>query len=189
MNPHQLVVAGQIWFALGAVGDHILNRLRILRLQLDISRKARAAQADHAGILNPLDDLLVRQLVRAHPLGIIGKRGEQPVVGDHNAFRQSAADHTALLDHLDRTGTAGMNRRGNKAVRFGKQLAHPDLIILFDDRFGRFTDMLAERENHLPFRIEKTQTAFPAQFLVPFGMHAAAKCVFHCSADSFHDWI
>ena len=40
---------------------------------------------------------------------------------------------------------------------------------------------------YISLRIEEAQTAFPAQVLVTFRMNAAAKCVFHCRVDSFHD--
>ena len=78
-----------------------------------------------------------------------------------------------------------MNRCGNESVRFGEQLSHLYLIILLDYRLRGFSDVHGKRENHLSFRVEEAQTAFPAQVLVAFRMNAAAKCVFHCSADSF----
>ena len=80
-----------------------------------------------------------------------------------------------------------MNRCGNKAVRFREQLPHLHLIILFHHRFRGFSNVHGKRENHLSLRIEETQTAFPAQVLMTCGMYAAAKCVFHCNADSFHN--
>ena len=185
MDPHQLVIAGQVRFALCAVGNHIFNRIRIFRLQLDIGREPRTAQADHTRRLDAVDNFLVGEAGRVFPLRIVRIRGKLPVVADHDAVRQRTANHPALLDPLDRTGAAGMDRRRDKTIRFCKQLAYLHLIILLYHRFGRFADVLTERENHFSLRIEETQTAFPAQFLVPFGMYTAAKCIFHCWTTPF----
>ena len=56
--------------------------------------------------------------------GCLGSGGAvTAVVVDDDAFRHSAAEHPAFFDRLDLAGAAGMDRRGDKAVRFGEQKA------------------------------------------------------------------
>ena len=75
--PHELVVAGDVGLALGAVGDDVLDGQRVLGSQLHMGGEARAAEARDARVGHPLEDLLVGDvgdillLVKGAGLGVL----------------------------------------------------------------------------------------------------------------------
>ena len=106
MNPHQLIIAGQIGFALRAVGNHVFNCGRVFRLQFHRRWESGTAQADNTGSLHALDDLAVGQLGCFLPDTVIRSRREQPVIVNNDAHCHASAEHTALFDRLDLSGAA-----------------------------------------------------------------------------------
>ena len=176
---HELVVAGDVGLALGAVGDDVLDGQGVLGRQLHMGGEARAAETRDARVGHPLDDLLagdardVLLLVKGAGLGVLA------VVVDDDALLQDAGDGAALLHRLHRARAGRDDVGGDEAVRRADDLAHQHGVALLDDGLGRFADVLCQGKDHLPLGVESAQRCFLAQFLAFPRMHTAAKGVPH----------
>ena len=88
---HDPVIAGQVWFALAAVNDQVVDSLALWWGELDVGRKCRSAKSHHAHGLDARDYLLTREVLKGSwfsgqdllcraGIGPKGDRGHHPAV-------------------------------------------------------------------------------------------------------------
>ena len=142
------MVRGQKRLALAGVDEHGVNGLA--GLELYVSREARAAHADDAGVLDDLDDV-VRGEPRQVALGLDGLGdGILPVVFDDHCHGGDALDRMQpRLHRRDGAADGGVDRGADEARGLADDLAHLHIIAHLDHRVGRGADVLGHGDHDL----------------------------------------
>ena len=153
-----------------------MDLVRFLGGQLYVGGEARAAQAHDARLPDPVQDILVGQMgeVLFGPQALHG--GISAVVFHHDALAHRPGNGPALFHGLDLAGAGADDAGGHEAVGLGQLLSYQNRVVLLDNGFCGFSDVLGQGEDHLAgARIEAAQGDLPAQLLPSLGMDSAAK--------------
>ena len=176
LGAHELVVTGDVWLALGTVGNDIADFLRFLYGEFDVGGETGAAHAHNAGGLHAVENLLVCQILivafGSHALG----HGVFPVGGNDNGLCHAAHDGGAHLHRLDRAGNRADNIGGHKSAGFGNQLTGQNMVAFRNHRCGRFSDVLVGHNHQVALGGVGNQGHFTGKLLHLPGMNTASEC-------------
>jgi hypothetical protein len=116
-------------------------------LQLDVGRERGAAQADDAGALNGLDDLVGRGGVdvAGRAVGDLLGGGRQRL--DVDAFHHLAADARRQGDPANRPRSRRMHAHRHETVRFRDGLSADHFLAFAHHHPGGFAQVLAQRHD------------------------------------------
>ena len=148
---HELVVAGQIRFALYAIDNQHFGFLARRRHQFDVSGEASSAQAHDAGVLDLVYNLFRVQVGEGYD-DVCAVNLRQPFVAfdvDVDGLHLHAPCVHGGVDLRDLAADRAVNRRTDKPAGFCQQLTHFHRVAFLYNRFGRCTDMLNQRDDSL----------------------------------------
>ena len=151
MFQHQLMVTGQIRFALYSVHNQHLRFLAWRRHQLNMSRETCTTKSYYSGCRHTVNNLFRIQYTTAHQsrsrINLI-----QPQVAFHinedsrNTYSPTVYETVNLIDH---SAKRRVHISAHKAAGFSNQLTGTHFLTFLHNRNGRCTDMLYQRNNRL----------------------------------------
>ena len=137
---HDAVIAGEVGFALGAIDDKGIDGCALQAGQLDAGGESRAAQSHQTAGAHRHQNILQLRADGGRSEGLID--GLLAIGGDDNGFRFGAAGIEDLLDGLDLTRYAGMDRCRNRRFTIADELADLNGIANLYDRLAGGADVL-----------------------------------------------
>ncbi len=163
---HEPVVTGDVRLALRAVGDEVVDLLRLLRAELDVGGGGCAAQTDHACGLDLGHDLLVGQLGVVARLSHAGGQVVLSVVVDDDTRGHDPGGGHAGFDGLDLARAGGDDVGGLKSVRFGDDLPCQDSFASFYNGDGGLANVLVQGEHQFSLRLMEHNRHIGAQVFI-----------------------
>ena len=175
MLDHHAVIAGEIGLAFAAV-HHQGVHLRLLgHGKLGVRREGGAAQADHAGIPDRLQDVGAGggfHVACLAPQIFLRRAG---LAANNNRLGPRSARGRPEFDGLDHAGHRRVVRHRQPVVGARDRLAAHDVLADLDDGMGRLADMLHQRHRHARWIGQAADATVGRGLLARGRMHAALK--------------